>query len=147
MRAELARVTAKLREEHGTEVAISGLARGTDQWFADAAHTAELRVWGYEPCPDQDAPWTRADREERHRIIALADRVDTLAPRYTRRVMFDRNMWMLRDSDALVAVVDPRRTTGGTVHTIDKATGRLPLVRIDVFNRRTTLRMPDAAAA
>lgn len=142
---ELNRVAAKLAAEHGTQVAISGLAIGADLWWAHAAHRAGLRVWGYSPCEDQDARWTDDWKAQRRKITGLAARVATLSPHFALAALHKRNTWMLRDSNAVVAVVDPRRTSGGTVDALRKAHGRLPVIKLDVRNRAVTFRAPDPA--
>jgi uncharacterized phage-like protein YoqJ len=136
---ELDRVAAKLAAEHGTRIAISGLAIGADLWWAQAARRAGLKVWGYSPCDDQDRHWTEDWKVQRRDVIAHAARVATLSPSFTGRVLQDRNTWMLRDADALVAVVDPRRRRGGTVDALRKARDDMPIIHIDVLNQRTTL--------
>jgi len=145
VRDELDRVAAKLAAEHGTQIAISGLAIGADLWWARAAHRAGLRIWGYSPCEDQDARWTEDWKAERREIIGLAARAATLSPRFTMAALHERNTWMIRDASAVVAVIDPDRHTGGTVDALRKATGRLPVIKLDIRNRTVTLRMPDPA--
>lgn len=74
VRAELGRCAAWLRE-HGTRTAISGMARGVDVWWADAALTAGLDLWAAIPFEGQAARWPAATRREWERILALAARV------------------------------------------------------------------------
>lgn len=162
VREQLARVAAKLVAEHATEVAISGLAIGTDLWWAQAAHDAGARVWGYSPFPDQDRKWTKPWSDARNEVIANAERLRHLGPpvgappahgepdngraRLVTSLLMRRNTWMLRDADALVAVVDSSRTDGGTMAALRQAVGRMPVIRIDLHTEEVRL-MPLLRAA
>ena len=117
---ELARVARKLVDEHGMLAAIHGGAVGADLAWARAAHECGVEdLWAYLPFPqqadrwrpDQVADWTlhgslRADG-------GRATRSEFLADRFSVGALHDRNYWMIRDSDAVVAVLDPAKTRAG----------------------------------
>lgn len=149
VREELLRVARKLAAEHGTQIAISGLAVGSDLWWAQAAHEAGLRVWGYSPCDDQDARWTEDWKAQRRDVVKFASRVASLSERYTPAVLSERNTWMIRDAAAVVAVLDPRRTTGGTAAALRRIGEEMPVIKIDVIRQHTTIAVPgvDVLAA
>jgi len=138
---ELTRLATKLRDEHGTTTAISGMAVGADTLWADAALQAGLQLWAYIPFPQQEADrrWTHEDRAHWAHLRSRAEREVMLGEDYDVRLLHARNDIMLRDSDLLVAVCDQRRTTGGTAATLEKArlAGK-PIVIVDVSRRRTT---------
>lgn len=140
VRDELERVTDKLATEHATEVAITGLALGGDLWFAQAARRADLRVWCYSPSPDQDERWPKVWQKTRAEVIADAERVHHLGPRYDVKLLGRRNRWVVRDSDALVAVYDTGRQDGGTAATVRYATGRIPVILVDLRTQQVRLR-------
>ncbi|WP_309117047.1 SLOG family protein [Saccharothrix sp.] len=140
--AELTRIAAKLRAEHGTSVAISGGAMGSDLWWADAAHAAGTRVWLYQPFPQQADRWQADWKAHHRRVQGFASRVAVLDTRFSTKALFDRNDWMIRDCDALVAVVDPEHRGGGTHAAVASALGRRPIIRIDVRKRDTRLVLP-----
>lgn len=140
---ELARVAAKLVAERGTEVGLSGLAQGSDLWWAQAAHAAGARVWAYSPCPDQDQRWTREWKNRRREVIELAEHAEHLGERYDVALLGARNTWLCRDADALVAVVDPSRGSGGTIAAMRQAVGRIPVIRIDLHSEQVRLMQPD----
>jgi ribA/ribD-fused uncharacterized protein len=144
VREELRWVAETLRAEYGTEIAISGGAMGPDLWWADAAHEAGARVWLYQPHPEQTARWPAEWQRHHRRVRDLASRVATLGTRYTTDSLFTRNEWMVRDCEAIIAVIDPERTRGGTHHAAQFAHGRRPIIRIDIRHRRTTLVRPEA---
>jgi ribA/ribD-fused uncharacterized protein len=138
---ELIRLAAKLRDEHGTTTAISGMAVGADTLWADTALQAGLQLWAYIPFPQQEADrrWTHEDRAHWAHLRSRAEREVVLGTGYDVRLLHARNDAMLRDSDLLIAVCDPSRTAGGTAATLEKArqAGK-PVVVVDVSRRRTT---------
>lgn len=139
VRDELYRICARLRDEHGTQVAISGAALGVDLWYADAAHRARLTLAAYIPCPPNPR-WNAVDRAEYDRLLALADPAlsRTIADRYTVGAMFARNTAMLEASDAVVAVWAPLKMSGGTYTTVRDAARRgLPVIHVNPDTRRT----------
>lgn len=132
VRDALARVATGLQERYGTVEAISGLALGSDTWWAQAALDADLRLAVYLPCPQQADRWPETDRVRWARLRAAASREVVISPTYSVRALHARNEAMLRDCDALAAVHDPAITTGGTATTVAKArtVGR-PVLHID----------------
>ena len=142
---ELHRVAGKLVAEHGTQIAISGAAAGADLWWAEAGHQAGAAVWLYQPYPGHDARWEQPWRDRLTAARTTAARVDTLGSRYSVEVLHARSDWMLRDCDALVAVIDPRRRTGGTVTALRRVWPGTPVIHVDVAHRRTTIALPTAA--
>ncbi|RDI16389.1 SLOG family protein [Lentzea flaviverrucosa] len=140
--SELARVTVKLRDGHGTRIAISGGARGSDLWWADTAADAGLAVWLYQPFPQQPDRWPAQWQQHHQRVRDRADRVAVLGSVYRTSLLFDRNDWMIRDSNALVAVVDPQHRGGGTHAAVTSALYNTPVIRIDIRVRDTRIIMP-----
>lgn len=139
MTGELRRVAVKLRDEHGMRTGISGGAMGCDLWWADAVLDAGTELWLYRPFPQQPDRWDREWREHHARVLAQAGRVVTLGTVPSARLLHARNAAMVCDCDALVAVLDPEVPASGTSSTVAKAAGRVPVIRIDPRNRRTTL--------
>lgn len=139
VQAEVARVLHRLHDEHGTEIALSGLALGVDTWFAKAALATGLRLWAYVPFEAQADRWTSADQETWRQLRAHAEHEIVLGEGYDVRLLHARNDRLIADCDLLICVHDPTVTTGGTASTVTKATAAgTPLVRIDLAARRTT---------
>ncbi|MDT2006210.1 hypothetical protein FXW78_18640 [Rhodococcus opacus] len=110
--------------EHGTQVALSGWATGAHLWWADAAHRACLALWTYQPHPEQTTGWRSEQIAEHQRLLALASRRVMVGGRADKRFYHDRNALMLTDADVVIAVRDPRITTGGTVAALRELAGR-----------------------
>ncbi|WP_394622412.1 DUF1273 domain-containing protein (plasmid) [Lentzea sp. JNUCC 0626] len=144
---ELRRIAAKLAADHGTQVAISGAAAGADLIWAEAGHDSGIPVWLYQPYTGHYSRWPQ---DWQHRLFAareFAGRVDTLGDRFSVQVLHARSDWMIRDCDAVVAVLDPLRRSGGTVQALQRVSATTPVIHVDVRNRRTSLRVPARCGA
>jgi len=118
---------------------------GSDLWWADAAHDAGSKVWLYQPFAQQPDRWP-ADWQAHHRRVRnYASRVAVLDATASTKALFARNDWMIRDCDALIAVVDPEHRGGGTHAAVASAQNRRPIIRIDVRARETRLVLPRKA--
>ncbi len=141
------RIAAKLAADRGMEVAISGAAAGADLLWAEAARDVDVPVWLYQPYRGHDGLWQQDWRDRLTAARSYAARVDTLGTEFSVRVLHARNDWLIRDCGAIVAVLDPDRRSGGTWQALQRIPATMPLIRVDVRRRRTTLREPAPAAA
>lgn len=144
-----------LRDHCGTTTAISGMARGVDTWWALAALDAGLKLWAYIPFAEQTARWNRADRQCWEDLCARADPAKVLGrippdlPAKARsavvnRLLAERNLAMLSDSHAVLAVWEPSRLDGGTHGALVTAAKRgMPGIHLDPVGRRVVRRLPD----
>lgn len=146
MHTELARVAAKLIREHGMRVAIHGGANGADLAWARAADEAGVdSLWAYLPFRDQTKGWNEAQRSAWTRYTTSRDHGGAATKKWTLGEAFDvrllhaRNEAMIRDAQAVVAVCDPSKATGGTASALNKIGDRLPIIRLDIVALRTTL--------
>lgn len=140
VRAELARVVAKLRDEHGMTCGISGMAIGTDLWWAAAVVEAGLKLSAHIPFPQQPDRWRQADREEWARLRYAADQHTLYGTAYNVRLLHARNNGMLAAADAVVAAWKPSKTSGGTAGAVRKAQAMgLPIVHLNPERRTVTL--------
>lgn len=142
-RAELDRLAVKLRDEHGTTTAISGMALGADTWWAQSALRAGLDLWAYVPFSVQPVKWSREEQDVWRDLMTRANRRVILAQEYDVRLLHTRNDLMLRDADVIVAVHDPDKSTGGTASAVRKAAelGKT-IISVNVAQGRTTIRRP-----
>lgn len=142
VREKLAAGAVWLRDERGCRTAISGLALGVDTWWARAVLDAGLELWAYVPFPQQPDPWPRAAKAEWRRLLNRAAKVEHLGdldglPPGRRKAMATallhaRNGQMLDDADAVIAVLDPAKTGGGTVSAVRSARALgLPIVHLN----------------
>ncbi|NKS56209.1 hypothetical protein GS504_01095 [Rhodococcus hoagii] len=143
VQGELERLAGKLAADHGTQIAIAGMATGADLWWADAAHEAGLAVWAYQPNPEQTDGWKPEQISDHTRLLALAQRRVMVGGRPEKRSYHDRNALMLADSDVTISVRDPRIATGGTVAALRELGARRPVITVDVAARTTTIAAAD----
>lgn len=64
VRAELARLAVQLRDFHGMTCGISGMALGSDQWWAEAVLAAGVGLEAHVPFPQQPDKWRDEDKAE-----------------------------------------------------------------------------------
>ncbi|WP_157978265.1 MULTISPECIES: NADAR family protein [Nocardia] len=141
VRDELARLAMKLRDEHDTQLGLSGLATGADLWWADAAATAGLDLWGYQPFPEQTTTtdWNSARRAHHSEICEQLSRHVLVAHSgHDRNRAFDyRNQVLIGDADAVICILDPTRGRGGTVNALRRYCSGMPVITIDLAERTT----------
>lgn len=140
---ELERLAVKLRDQHGTQVGISGMALGSDIWWAQAVKYAWLDLWAFIPFPQQAEKWDSPDvalwNEMRRRAAAEV----VIAPEYSVPALFQRNEAMLNDSDLVIAVWNLWSTTGGTTATVKSAVARgLPIIHLNPDAQTTKMITP-----
>lgn len=143
VRDTLTSVMKRLHEQHGTQVAISGMALGSDTWWAQSALTERVPLWSYVPFEAQAEKWPSEDQRTWRGLRSLAQREVVLGQGYDVRLLHARNELMIRDADLLVAVHLPAKTTGGTVSAIRKARAEgKTLLRVNPTAREVTLVPP-----
>ncbi|WP_341719967.1 hypothetical protein QQG74_09775 [Micromonospora sp. FIMYZ51] len=157
VRGELARVAVKLRDGYGMTTGITGMALGSDMWWADALHRAGVPFVAHIPFPQQPGPWARRAPEAvaewcRLRNLAASEVVygdlAGLAEHARKRVVVSllhkRNDGMLRTANAVVGVWRPDKRDGGTYSALTKAHRLgLPVIHINPLARTVTV--PSAA--
>jgi hypothetical protein len=108
-----------LRDFHGMRVGLSGMAQGTDLWWADSVVRAGLILGAHVPCKTQTKKWTSGVRREWQRLrdLAVDEWSHEYADEYTDDCMEDRNRGMVAASAGVVSVYEPGRT-GGTFRAV-----------------------------
>lgn len=93
---------------------ISGLALGWDSAVADAAIELDIPLIGAVPFAGQPARWRDEDKALYAKRLAACHNVVIVCPgnEYHARKMKKRNRWMVRNSQALIALWDG--SDGGT---------------------------------
>lgn len=104
---------------------ISGMAWGIDIWAAEIV--LKLKQEGYPihliaavPHEGFERSWDADWKNRYHKILAEADLVKVICPRYHRGCYQVRNEWMVNHSARLIATYTGE--PGGTKNTIDYAT-------------------------
>lgn len=130
--ASLDNVAVRLHDEYGTTTAVSGMAIGSDLWWAASALRAGLTLHAVIPFPQQAARWSPADRRDWEMLREAAHHVTVLGPEFSLRLLHQRNHVMIAMADAAVAVWKPGKTTGGTYAALRKMNaGNMPGVWIN----------------
>ena len=111
--------------ESGIDSFITGMALGVDIWAAEIIIELkdiypELKLYAAVPCPDQDKFWSSAQQKRYYSILQKCDRRFMLSSSYYKCCMLDRDRFMVKHSDIVLAVWN-RKRTGGTAYTVDQA--------------------------
>lgn len=112
-KAEISRIARKLRDEHATAVAISGLALGYDTWRASEVLDAGLELHAYIPWSGQADRWSEEDRKTWAYLRSAARKERVFAETYNVRALHVRNAAMAVAGHVVVVVTDGR-VNGGT---------------------------------
>jgi uncharacterized phage-like protein YoqJ len=115
--------------QHRPEVFVSGMAQGWDQACAQACIDLGIPWEAAVPFPGQESKWPQAAQEKYRALLARADRVVEVSPRYSPAAMQERNEYMVRASDGVIALWDG--SSGGTGNCIRFAKHRdIPIVNL-----------------
>lgn len=115
---------AQMREvyQKGVTHFISGMALGTDQYFAEIVLTLQeedpkVSLECAIPCITQTKGWSEEQQSRYQRILDRANLETMVQHDYSRGCMMRRNRYMVERADTLIAAYDgiPR---GGTAKTI-----------------------------
>ena len=121
----LLRRTVREVYDRGFHTFLCGMARGCDQYFAEAVLAARAdgaqnaRLCARVPCPSQPDGWDAASRTRYWALLAACDRVEVLEDHYSPGCMLRRNHEMLRRAQLLISVYDG--TPSGTAATVRRA--------------------------
>jgi uncharacterized phage-like protein YoqJ len=122
--------------EDGFRHFITGMARGTDQYFAQIVLELKESLPGITleaaiPCEEQAARWKESERERYFDLVARCDLETMVQRHYDRGCMQRRNRYMVDRSSRLIAAYDG--LLGGTMYTIHYAMRRgIDVVIVDV---------------
>lgn len=122
--------------EDGFRHFISGMARGTDQYFAQIVLELKERLPGITleaaiPCEEQAARWKESERERYFDLVSRCDLETMVQRHYDRGCMQRRNRYMVDRSARLIAAYDG--VLGGTMYTIHYAMRRgVDVVMVDL---------------
>jgi hypothetical protein len=147
---QLHRITFKLRDQHRTDTAVSGMALGGDQDWAESAIMAGLALWAHVPFPQQPDPWPATAQRRYRALLDEAAQVNTYGDlagltgdarkREAVRLLHGRNDGMIAVAHVAVAVYRPSLTTGGTASAWRKLWATtLPIIHVNPDTRTVTL--------
>jgi uncharacterized phage-like protein YoqJ len=103
---------------------ISGFARGTDTYCAEAVVTLrkrypEITLEAALACESQAERWPETDRDRFFELLAACDRETFVSRNYHKNCYRDRNRYIVDQSRRLIAVYDGK--FGGTMVTVNRA--------------------------
>ena len=122
---------------------ISGMARGSDLYFAEAVLELKekypaVTLEGAVPCQSQADHWPEGERARWRSILDRCDLETMVQQNYDRWCMHRRDRYMVDRSAAILAVFDG--TPGGTMYTLNYAMNKkLEILLLD-------LNKPEGAA-
>lgn len=118
-------VTGKMREtikKLDPDEAISGMALGSDQWFAQICVELKIPFTAAVPFAGQEMMWPRVSQNAYYTLLNQASKIETICEgKYAPYKMQIRNQWMVDRCDALLAVWDGS-PDGGTANCVTYAT-------------------------
>ena len=121
----LLRRTVREVYDRGFHTFLCGMARGCDQYFAEAVLAAkadgaqDAQLCALIPCPSQPDGWDEASVARYWALLAACDQVEVLEDHYSPGCMLRRNHEMLRRAQLLISVYDG--TPSGTAATVRRA--------------------------
>ncbi|MET8278246.1 hypothetical protein [Micromonospora sp. NPDC005174] len=164
VRERLTAAAVWLRDERGMTTGITGMALGSDMWWADSLHRAGVPFVAHIPFPQQPDPWREFNPgavAEWHRLRALAAKVvpygdlaglaEHARKRVVVKLLHERNDGMLTATEqaggAVLAVWKPSKRDGGTFSALKKAHQlRLPVILVNPEAQTTTVPSRDRLA-
>ena len=111
--------------DRGFHTFLCGMARGCDQYFAEAVLAAradgaqDAQLCALVPCPSQPDGWDEASVARYWALLAACDQVEVLEDHYSPGCMLRRNRYLVDHSSMLIAVYDGM--LGGTMYTLSYA--------------------------
>jgi len=116
-RCDLSLFALEMLKKHPCKELISGMAIGWDQAAAEAALVLDIPLTAAIPFLGQQNIWPKEIRDYYDELVERATTVKILHPGgYTREKLLKRNLWMVENSDALLALWDG--SEGGTGHCV-----------------------------
>ncbi len=118
---QLRRLIKGLIDKKNVTHFISGAALGVDTWAAEnvlelKSEYPNITLEAAVPCRSQADRWNKKSQERYNHLISLCDKVTLVQERYTTDCMMKRNMYMVDNSDYVVAVWNGKPSgTGKTV--------------------------------
>ena len=100
---------------------ITGMAKGTDIWAAEIVLELKddypnITLEAAIPCRSQADRWNIVSKKRYNRLLLLCDKVTYVNEAYTKNCMMERNIYMIDNSDYVVAVWNGKPSgTGKTV--------------------------------
>jgi uncharacterized phage-like protein YoqJ len=113
------------------DAAISGMAQGVDQDFAEVALAFGVPLIAAVPFPGQEVQWPLESRQRYLDILERAFEVHIISPEFSPQAMQRRNIWMVDQCTRLLVVWDG--SPGGTANCVRYAESKQkPMTRLEI---------------
>ncbi len=118
---QLRRLIRGLIDKKNVTHFISGAALGVDTWAAEIVlelkeEYPNITLEAAVPCCSQADRWNKKSQERYNQLLSLCDKVTLVQERYTADCMMKRNMYMVDNSEYVIAVWNGKPSgTGKTV--------------------------------
>ena len=119
LRDVLTRIKTSANKKGKQPIAISGMALGVDQWWAEAALYQGIPCHAYVPFKGQETKWPKESQTYYTELLTRCDKEITVCPEgYAAWKMHKRDRAMVNDADICIAVWDGE-PGGGTANTVN----------------------------
>lgn len=117
---ELTELLIEALEHHKPRQVISGFALGFDLALAKASICLSVPTIAYIPCQNQEIKWKSFYKKEYINLLEKCDQYTLISEKYDNFCMQKRNIAMVNDSDAVIALYNGDKS-GGTYNCINFA--------------------------
>lgn len=144
IKSQLKRLIIDLIKQKNVTHFISGMALGVDTWAAELVielkkEYPNITLEAAIPCRSQSDRWNEAAIERYNRLLLMCDKLNLISEQYTADCMMKRNMYMVDNSDYIVAVWNGKPSgTGKTIKyalKIDKTVYCIDTITFKTFEK------------
>lgn len=115
---QLLDILYRTKGKHPDIEAISGMALGVDQWFAQCAMVEDIPYHAYVPFVGQESRWNKVSKDWYKTLLSRAKSTVIVSPgSYAAWKMHKRDKRMVKDANFHIAVWDGKNY-GGTAATV-----------------------------
>jgi len=104
-------------DEHRPDIAISGMATGTDQLFAEICIEKGIPLHAYIPFSGQESRWSAGSQKRYRELLMHCEKKVIVCDAASKQAFQDRNVAMVKAANRAIAVTDGKQ--GGTKNCID----------------------------
>ncbi len=133
----LKNMIVQLIDKYDIKKFISGMALGADTDFAETIiqlkEQYKIKLLCALPCKNQCLKWNSSDIMRYKNVLKKADEIEVISQQYTSTCMYERNKFMVDNSNIVLAIWNGNKK-GGTWQTINYAKSKqkqIVYIRLD----------------